>query len=403
MMRGKLRDYFQGIGYKRLTPVEVDPSTSNEHEFNGITPFRELFGTAKQHFCVKMLYLCDAGDDIVEDNAIFTWYDARQNHPTRTEYRLYYRSSSCIAKASPGDLMVLAVNHPTDEQSKSLTVCIARAGDTIEKQLAWLFGIDLCCVSNQAIVQRESDRSIDYFTALILEKLGIHIEENDTNLLNQLVQRFHNEFPATYAFSEFVRSIDTSVDCRNNPDEALITWMENEERAFRLLENKIVQEKLDQGFTDVDDFVNFSLSIHNRRKARAGYALEHHLCYIFDSFGIRYSYNQITENRSRPDFLFPGIEEYRNMNYPQTSLTMLGVKTTCKDRWRQVLSEAQRISHKHLLTLEPSISITQTTEMQDKNLQLIVPQQIFGSYTEQQQQWLMNLSEFIQLIQEREA
>jgi hypothetical protein len=30
---------------------------------------------------------------------------------------------------------------------------------------------------------------------------------------------------------------------------------------------------------------------------------------------------------------------------------MLGVKTTCSDRWRQVLAEADRIQLKHLLTL----------------------------------------------------
>jgi hypothetical protein len=31
---------------------------------------------------------------------------------------------------------------------------------------------------------------------------------------------------------------------------------------------------------------------------------------------------------------------------------MLGAKTTCKDRWRQVLTEAIKIPHKHLFTLE---------------------------------------------------
>jgi hypothetical protein len=30
---------------------------------------------------------------------------------------------------------------------------------------------------------------------------------------------------------------------------------------------------------------------------------------------------------------------------------MLGSKSTLKDRWRQVLDEADRITHKHLLTL----------------------------------------------------
>ena len=59
---------------------------------------------------------------------------------------------------------------------------------------------------------------------------------------------------------------------------------------------------------------------------------------------------------------------------------MLGAKSTCKDRWRQVLSEAQRIPNKHLLTLEPGISENQTDEMQAKRLQLILPAQLHATY-----------------------
>ena len=38
------------------------------------------------------------------------------------------------------------------------------------------------------------------------------------------------------------------------------------------------------------------------------------------------------------------------------------VKSTCKDRWRQVLSEADRIPNKHLFTLEAAISENQTSK-----------------------------------------
>ena len=59
----------------------------------------------------------------------------------------------------------------------------------------------------------------------------------------------------------------------------------------------------------------------------------------------------------------PGIDEYRQEGVPTELLTFLGEKTSCKDRWRQVLSEADRITNKHLLTLEPGISKNQTDEM----------------------------------------
>jgi hypothetical protein len=82
---------------------------------------------------------------------------------------------------------------------------------------------------------------------------------------------------------------------------------------------------------------------------------------------------------------------------------MLGVKSTCKDRWRQVLAEADRITHKHLITLEPAISAQQTDEMASKNLQLVIPQQLHGTYNQRQRDWLMNLTDFMQLLCTRQS
>lgn len=82
---------------------------------------------------------------------------------------------------------------------------------------------------------------------------------------------------------------------------------------------------------------------------------------------------------------------------------MLGAITSCKDRWRQVLAEAHRIREKHLLTLQPGISPTQTAEMQAERLQLVVPRPIFSSYLPAQQGWLMDVSGFIDLLRARQA
>ena len=77
---------------------------------------------------------------------------------------------------------------------------------------------------------------------------------------------------------------------------------------------------------------------------------------------------------------------------------MLGAKSTLKDRWRQVLSEARRIEFKHLITLEPGISEAQTNQMQSEKLRLILPQSIHETFHESQRNWLLNVSEFIQLV-----
>ena len=83
-------------------------------------------------------------------------------------------------------------------------------------------------------------------------------------------------------------------------------------------------------------------------------------------------------------------------------LTMLGAKRTCKDRWRQVLSEADKITHKHLLTTQPSISEYQTEEMRASNLQLVIPRSLFGSYQPAQQSWLMDVKSFINMVKSRQ-
>jgi nucleoside-diphosphate-sugar epimerase len=79
---------------------------------------------------------------------------------------------------------------------------------------------------------------------------------------------------------------------------------------------------------DVDAFISYSLSVQNRRKSRAGYALEHHLDEIFRESGLRYTRQAVTENNAKPDFLFPGLAEYKDETFPVSRLSMLGVKTT---------------------------------------------------------------------------
>ena len=81
---------------------------------------------------------------------------------------------------------------------------------------------------------------------------------------------------------------------------------------------------------------------------------------------------------------------------------MLGSKTTAKDRWRQVLEEADRIEKKHLITLEGAISENQTNEMISRKLQLVVPKGIQSTYTEKQQSWLFSIEDFLKLVKERQ-
>ena len=400
MNYGVLDDHFEGLGCKLLTAVEIDPNRSNGHEFNGVSSLRDLLGTDRKTLRCRILFLTDHEDDIVEDTVDLTWYDARAQHASRTEYRLYYQDSDCFRRAKTGDVLVVCRNRQPN--AFDLTVFLARADDTITNQLMWLLGVDADQLSPKSfsVKQIHSNQHLDYFQDLVLSRIGIATKNRDDSLLDALLEefppeKFSNGFPRAREFSEFARSMLSHIRPQDDPDEALIAYLDREEQLFRTLERHLVGARIRDGFEEVDDFIGYSLSIQNRRKSRAGLSLEYHLCSIFDACEIAYSHNRITENRSRPDFVFPGIAQYHEPEFSAELLTMLGAKTSCKERWRQVLAEAERIKDKHLITLEPGVSEAQTLEMASHNLQLVVPRRIIPTYHGDQQQWLMDLSQFI--------
>lgn len=401
MKQGFLSSYFSGIGVKRLSATEINPATSHQHEFNGVSALRHIFGPdRKQDIPARSIYLDDDETNVISEDTSVTWYDARENIPKRSEYRLYYRSSEVYEKADVNDLLIIG-----KRPNMPLLIIIVRAGTTIENKILWLFGISASEVKDKFSafrIEEGLDKQITYPIRLIFEEIGIEAIEPNDAYLEQILQRFGGEFPPTRDFSEFARST-LSVSAIDDPDAALVAWMEQEERLFRALEHYLVETRIRQGFESVDAFIQFSLSVHNRRKSRAGLALENHIEQIFKEHNIRYSRGARTENKAKPDFLFPGIEFYRDRNFPDVSLTMLGVKSTCKDRWRQVLSEAARIQEKHLLTLEPRISKNQTHEMRAHKLQLVIPSPIHQTYEEEQRAWLYNVADFLALVKERQS
>jgi hypothetical protein len=210
-----------------------------------------------------------------------------------------------------------------------------------------------------------------------------------------MFRRFGAKFPPTREFSKFARD-RISAD-RSDPDGTLLRWWQTEEALFRAFENRELSARLGKTppFKDVNDFLDFSLSVQNRRKSRAGHALENHTEALLSDHGIRAARNSKTEGTRKPDFLMPGEREYQDLQFPTNRLHMLGVKTTCKDRWRQVLDEAARIPVKHLLTLEPAISADQLNQMADARVILVAPSAIRKTYEVPHGVTVLTVAEFL--------
>lgn len=183
------------------------------------------------------------------------------------------------------------------------------------------------------------------------------------------------------------------------PDTRLTKRRECEYELFLSVEEAVEGPKIKAGFSTVDDFVNYALTVLQRRKSRAGRSLELHARKIFleegMAEGISFSHGPQSEPGKRPDFLFPSEAAYKDRSFPDARLRMLAAKTTCKDRWRQILNEADRISTKHLLTLQEGVSVSQHAEMENAGVQLVVPSPLLPKYPESIRQKLMTFEQFI--------
>ncbi len=211
-----------------------------------------------------------------------------------------------------------------------------------------------------------------------------------------------DEIPADWriSFPEAAKIVGLSVDRlptarKQDPDQRLLRRRECEYSIFRSVEDVTVKPRIDEGFATVDLFVDFANSVTNRRKSRAGLSLELHAKTIFHEEGLPHDHDEVSEGSKRPDFLFPSVAAYHDLAFPTEKLRMLAAKTTCKDRWRQILNEANRLRRRFLLTVQEGISPKQFAEMEAEHVTLVVPSPLHATYLPQIRPKLLTLDQFI--------
>lgn len=183
------------------------------------------------------------------------------------------------------------------------------------------------------------------------------------------------------------------------PDQRLLRRRECEFEIYRSVEEAVELPIITAGFTSVDAFIGRAQTILQRRKSRSGRSLELHARTIFAEErlveGTNFSHQPESETGKSPDFLFPSQAAYKDPSFPASDLRMLAVKTTCKDRWRQILNEANRVPEKHLLTLQEGVSENQFREMVEAKVQLVVPKPLIEKFPKSVQPHIQTLESFI--------
>lgn len=229
-------------------------------------------------------------------------------------------------------------------------------------------------------------------------------------LFDEAIRTFVNKcesFPATTTMSSFARSAYTTAfgagDPIRDPDSLLLKWIDAEYTLFLSVEKKLNIDILTKPFASIADFVERANSVLNARKARAGKSLEHHLSAIFLANQLHFEEQVITENGKKPDFLFPNGKCYHHYEFPSDHLTILGAKTTCRDRWNQVASEAERADFKFLFTTQPGMSVMQLKGLETLKVGVVVPSKNICEFPKPYRDKIWSLAKFISMVKEQQG
>jgi EcoRII C terminal len=405
LKHGHLSEYFEGVGVKTLSAVDANPARSNQHEIGTTAAMKRFLGDVRRTFPTTYLWVGD-GPETIRSEGVATHYDTREKQPGRSpEWRLYYDRNAVTSAMRTGETLFLATR-----PNGSLLFIVTPSDSSIRNQLLWLFGFHGQPQMRLSVndIAGKADAELNFATRRIINALGIEYNDPNTAELDSLIDQFGTKFPSTAAFSGLARQTLPDVRAADDPDGALMAWLDREEAMFRRLEHRVMADRIAEGFenngsVDVDGFIGFSLSVQNRRKSRMGLSLENHLEAIFQDCQLSFTKQAMTERGSKVDFLFPSVERYHDDGWSPDNLITLAAKATCKDRWRQVLAEAEKVRRKHLITLEPAISASQTAQMQALSLQLVIPKRLHESYNPQQRSWIWSLTDFISFVRESEV
>jgi hypothetical protein len=205
-------------------------------------------------------------------------------------------------------------------------------------------------------------------------------------------------FPATAVIAQ--QTLDALLDCDDvfemrSADARLLHLVEAEYSLFQKVEEHLLHADLIRPFAGIQDFLQKAQTVLQRRKSRAGASLEKHVEHVLQAAGIRFDRQASIEGGKKPDLLLPGKREYEDDAFPAERILLVGVKRTCRDRWRQVLNEGDRAEKKYILTLQQGISVTQLDEMAAHHVTLIVPRELHSAYPAAYRGRLLSVDAFI--------
>lgn len=362
---------------KYISANDVDLTGAHQYGFylpkqarERFTPYAPIGGRNDDHPATVLW------PDGRETASVVKWYGVG----TRSEYRLtrFGRDFPYRTAANLGDLLVLI---PL----------------TIDRFNAYVLE------SEDDIEEIEAALGVEVLGSWALYQRGQAPPEAQDECLARRYGEFAaglHGFPQGKAFSDC--ALEALLQCVPGfreivPDDKLMSLVTEEYSLFRQVEAQVWQPQIQGPFDSIDGFIGKAQAILQARKSRAGRSLENHVEYLLTEAHVPFEMRKVVDG-TRPDVIIPSKQAYDNPGFPGDRLYMVGVKRTCKDRWRQVAREAPRAQNRYILTLQEGISAAQLDEICAARLTLIVPSDLHAKYPPAYRPRLLTVDAFLNSV-----
>lgn len=153
-------------------------------------------------------------------------------------------------------------------------------------------------------------------------------------------------------------------------------------KEYLIEQERIGQETIDEhinkyGRITFAELDKYFLSISQSRKSRAGSAFE----FIIREMLVRLNYpfsEQVVIGGAKPDYVLPSEKYF--LERPLDSI-LLTAKRTLRERWRQIVTEANKAYGYFLATIDKKISDNQIKQASEHKVYIVVPDSIKQNIT----------------------
>ena len=376
MEKASLKQYFSGVVAKRLSEVEVVPSKSNQREFNATSAMKAMLGTERKTYATHFVYLSDVMDPVTEE-AFLTWYDARENNPTRSEYRLFYKKTLISEQARVGDCLFLCRRY-----DETLLAVVTEKDSMMENRLNWLFGIRPANLFEAGNLEA-NDREYQMIVDCLLQMIGVEVRQDSEELEKNLRILYEKKSPRLADLCD-IACRRSGIPADGDADEAVMVWMYCLNELVCAIKNYMLEmpdsalyKKLSGNWQDeaLRFFFRMILRARNIR---------------FDEYkntGIQY-------------LIMPGFKEFSTGQYPNGRLTE--VKFACMLESVSYGVYTVDMPYVHLITMDPGITEEQRVIQKSKKVQFVIPRPVQTMYNNLNTFWFLSVEELLLLLKEKQ-